>query len=314
MPVRSCLTVSVLALSFCLSACNNDRVREPAENLLSAEDSWLQDIELSEFMDCARESNATLIQAHRAGARPGLAENAISTMQAAMSDGAIFLEIDVARLSDGTLVLMHDDTVDRTTNGQGDVLSFNAESFSALQLVDEDGTLLEESPPTLRETFEVLDGRGISQLDLKDITVADIADAIVMAGATDRSIVITYTLDDAIALHNLLPDVMISAGIDSLSDIQTLRDAGFDLTRLQAWLGVGNGNPDLDAALADLGVETSFGNFGAEREGTASYIAMADAGAEVISVDNVPAASRALRAAQQVRGLLASCPAARVAD
>ena len=300
----------IITAALAPSGCGNDIESISDEPVNHADTDWLEDVDLAAFLDCTRESGATLLQAHRAGDRPGYAENALSTMAASIADGAVFLEIDVAKLSDGTLVLMHDDTVDRTTTGQGAILSYTLDDFKALQLVDLNGTVLDEAPPTLAEALAHLDGRGIAQLDLKDISVAEIANALVTAGATDRAVVITDTLEDAIALHRLLPDVIISAGINSLENIETLREAGFDLTRLQAWLGVGNGNPDLDEALADRGIETSFGSFRAEADGSARYLAMNDAGAEVISVDNVQAAARALNAAQQARGVLASCPEA----
>lgn len=300
----------LITAALALSGCGNDSNSVSDEPVTYAETTWMEGVDLAAFLDCTRESGATLLQAHRAGDRPGYAENALTTMAASIADGAVFLEIDVAKLTDGTLVLMHDDTVDRTTTGQGAVFSYTLEEFKALQLVDLNGTVLEESPPTLIEALDALEGRGIAQLDLKDISVAEIADVLVTAGATDRAVVITDTLNDAIALHRLLPDIIISAGINSLENIETLRDAGFDLTRLQAWLGVGNGNPDLDQALAEMGIETSFGNFRAEADSLARYLDMNDAGAEVISVDNVQAAARALNAAQQVRGVLASCPEA----
>lgn len=302
------LTVSA---SLTLTACNGSDPSGTQAPQSNADTPWLAGVDLAQLLDCTRVSGATLLQAHRAGDRSGYAENALSTMDVSMADGAVFLEIDVAKLSDGTLVLMHDRTVDRTTTGQGEIFDFTLDEFKTLQLVDLNGTVLDEAPPTLAEALEHLDGRGIAQLDLKGISIAELADALIAAGATRRSVVIAYTIEDAIELHSLLPQTMISVGINSMADIQTLQSFAFDLTRLQAWLGVGDGNPRLDAALADLDVETSFGNFRAEADGTARYLAMNDAGAEVISVDNVQAAARALNAAQQARGVLASCPSAR---
>ena len=103
---------------------------------------------------------------------------------------------------------------------------------------------------------------------------------------------------------------MISAGIQGPDDIARLQAEGFDLTRLSAWLGVGTGNPELDATLSALGVETSYGDFRGEREGTVDYQQLTANGAEVISVDDVVAASEALNAGQTARQLLETCPAA----
>ena len=274
-------------------------------------DRWLADVDLAAYLDCAREQDVTLLQAHRAGDRPGAAENSLGAIEASLADGAVFLEIDVAQTADGVLVLMHDRTVDRTTDGQGTVTELTAAEFAALRLEDLEGARLPEAPPTLAAVLEALDGRGIAQIDLKGIDIATIAEAVQTAGAVDRSIVITYSIDDAIALHRALPDVMFSVGLDEQADLQRLIDAGVDLTRVTAWLGTGTGNPPLDAELAARGIETSYGDFRGERAGTADYRLLADNGAEVISVDNVPAAADALQAGQRARALLAACPAAR---
>lgn len=274
-------------------------------------DPWLAGVDIAAYLDCAREQDVTLLQAHRAGDRSGAAENSVAASLASAQDGAVFIELDVARSSDGVLVLMHDRDVNRTTTGQGTVTQMSAAELTALQLVDVDGAVMEERVPTLETILAELDGYAIAQIDLKDIDMETIAAAIASGDATDRSIVITYTIEDAIALHSFLPQVMISVGLRDLDDLAQLETAGVDLTRIQAWLGLGTGNPELDAALAERGIETSYGDFRAERDGTIDYAAMAANGAEVISVDDVPAASAALNAYDQARAVLASCPAAR---
>jgi len=273
---------------------------------------WLADVDLAAYLDCARERDVTLLQAHRAGDRPGAAENGIAASLASIEDGAVFIEIDVARSADGVLFLMHDDTLDRTTTGSGEFAEMTFAELSELELVDVDGQPTGEAVPTLAATLDALDGRGIAQIDRKrPTTFEEIADVIEAEDAVDRSIVITYTIDDAIALHQRLPEVMISVGLRDMDDVQRLTDAGVNLTRIQAWLGLGTGNPEWDTELTALNIETSYGDFRGERTGAADYRMMADNGAEVISVDDVPAAATALDAAAQARAVLAACPAAR---
>ncbi len=297
-------SASLLVLAGCSAS---DSAEAPAPT----PDAWLAGVNLPAYMDCAREQGVTLLQAHRAGDRPGTAENSIGASYASFVDGAVFSEIDVARTSDGVLVLMHDRTLDRTTTGTGTVTETSYADIAALQLVDVDGETIDEVAPTLEEILAALDGVGIAQIDLKDIDMPTIAAEIEANNAAHRSIVITYSTEDAIALHTALPEVMISVGIRSLDDLATLEAAGVDLTRIQAWLGLGTGNPELDEALAARGIETSYGDFRAERDGSVDYTAMAANGAEVISVDDVPAAAAALDSAAQARAVLESCPAAR---
>ncbi|MEM1188350.1 MAG: glycerophosphodiester phosphodiesterase family protein [Pseudomonadota bacterium] len=268
-------------------------------------------IDLAAYLDCAREQGVTLLQAHRAGDRPGAAENSLSAINQSLADGAVFAEIDVARTADGVLVLMHDDTLDRTTTGSGTLAGTDFAKLLTLTLVDVDGEDTGETVPTFADALGALEGRGFAQIDRKQSTSFDeIATIIEDEQAADRSIVITYTIEEAIAVHRRLPEVMVSTGINDLEAIARLRSASVDLSRVTAWLGLGPGRPGLDRELAALGIETSYGDFRAESDGSVDYKRLSSNGAEVLSVDDVAAAAGALEAAVVARALLSDCPAA----
>jgi glycerophosphoryl diester phosphodiesterase len=62
------------------------------------------------------------MSAHRAGPGLDLPENALETLKARyQKHGPMIFEMDVRHSKDGALVIMHDATVDRTTNGKGEV-------------------------------------------------------------------------------------------------------------------------------------------------------------------------------------------------
>jgi glycerophosphoryl diester phosphodiesterase len=69
------------------------------------------------------EPDKFLMIAHRGGRRLG-PENTLYTYQLAVNLGVDVLEMDVHRTKDGQLVVLHDSTVDRTTNGTGPVDQF----------------------------------------------------------------------------------------------------------------------------------------------------------------------------------------------
>lgn len=303
---------SSLAAASCsilvLAACS---AQPAASESTTNSDAWFTDVDLGAYLDCAREQGVTLLQAHRAGDRPGAAENSLGAIEVSLADGAVFIELDVKATRDGVLVLMHDRTVDRTTTGTGAVADMTYTEFSSLQLRDVDGAVLDEAPPTLEAALAALDGRGIAQIDPRNVDTETLASTLGAAGALDRTLIITRTADDVITLHQRMPQVMLSAGIGDLEDLAILDAAGVDRTRISAWLGLGTGEPALDAALAELGIETSYGDFRGEREGTIDYERMAANGAEIISVDDVPAAARALEARNAARSLLDTCEAAR---
>lgn len=61
------------------------------------------------------------------------------------------VEVDLAMTKDSVLVLMHDETIDRTTNGKGLVKDWTLDSLQQLRLKLHDGTLTQERIPTLEE-------------------------------------------------------------------------------------------------------------------------------------------------------------------
>lgn len=91
----------------------------------------------------------TLVFAHGGG--QGLAPpNSLAAMEAAFAAGTDFFEIDIHETSDGHLVLMHDETVDRTSNGSGSIEDMTLKQIKALRLGGDDTIKV----PTLTETFE----------------------------------------------------------------------------------------------------------------------------------------------------------------
>ena len=69
--------------------------------------------------------------AHR-GARWRAPENTMAAFRAARDDGARWIETDVKLTADGVPVLMHDDMVDRTTNGKGAVAAMTLDDLRGL--------------------------------------------------------------------------------------------------------------------------------------------------------------------------------------
>src|SRR5690606_10230815 len=75
-----------------------------------------------------------VVVAHRGDINPvdGYPENTLESCLLAASRGARVIEVDVQRSSDGTWYLMHDDTVNRTTNGAGALGSLSDAAINAL--------------------------------------------------------------------------------------------------------------------------------------------------------------------------------------
>lgn len=109
---------------------------------------------------------------HR-GAKGHWAENTIESFQKAFDMGAHGIELDVHLSKDGRIVVIHDESIDRTTNGQGLVLNMSLEVLQTY-LIDQRFRI-----PELGQTLDALQGRGLINIELKTAeTAAPVADMI----------------------------------------------------------------------------------------------------------------------------------------
>lgn len=112
-------------------------------------------------------SQQPLVFAHR-GARDVAPENTLAAFQAALEADADGVELDVTCCATGEIVVMHDDTVDRTTNGTGRVADL---PFSALRALDAGAwfgpAFAGQRIPTLEEALELCAGRLRVNIEIK---------------------------------------------------------------------------------------------------------------------------------------------------
>jgi glycerophosphoryl diester phosphodiesterase len=90
--------------------------------------------------------------------------NTLAGIRKAIELGSDAIEIDVQASSDGVPVLMHDLTVDRTTNGSGEVASLTLDQLRAL---DAGG----EPVPTLAEVLDLTRGRLLLVMEIKALGI-----------------------------------------------------------------------------------------------------------------------------------------------
>jgi glycerophosphoryl diester phosphodiesterase len=110
---------------------------------------------------------AILNIAHR-GASGSFPENTLSSFRAAIDVGAEMCELDVALTRDQVAVVIHDDTVDRTTDGQGEVAAMTLAEMKQLDAgAWFDPKFIGERVPTLDEVFEAAKGRCGLNIELK---------------------------------------------------------------------------------------------------------------------------------------------------
>lgn len=180
-----------------------------------------------------------LISAHRGSPTDEFPENCLATFEHTLSIAPALIECDVMLTKDSVAVLMHDRTLDRTTNQQGKVIDFTWEELKTVRLKTRTGKLTSYSIPSLEEVLTWAEGKTILKLDVKNnISPEQVVQLIRKHKAMSRVVVITYNNEDALTYHALAPELMLSVSPRSEEDLKTLIDAGIPTNQLIAFVGV----------------------------------------------------------------------------
>lgn len=171
--VRCLAALVALAL---VTACATTRPpeRAPVETLIA---------------DLKNAKGDVLVIGHR-GCWQTAPENSLAAIEACIGLGVDMVEVDVQRSRDGALVLMHDLSVDRTTDAAGAVADLSAAQIAALRLRDGAGgaerPLTGQTVPTLRQALEAARGRVLVNIDAKSDVYADVAALLVEMGMANQ--------------------------------------------------------------------------------------------------------------------------------
>ncbi|HEX8384928.1 MAG TPA: glycerophosphodiester phosphodiesterase family protein, partial [Rubricoccaceae bacterium] len=243
-----------------------------------------------------------LVSVHRGAPVEGLAENALATFEHALNYAPALVELDVRRTADGTLVLMHDETLDRTTTGQGRLDAATFAQVRALRLLDVRGVPTSFRVPTFAEALAWAEGRAVLMVDVKpDVPYPEVVAAVRTARAENRVVLIVYSLADHEALFRLAPDLNVAATVETPADADALLASGVDRSRTIAFAGVGRADPDVVDRLHRAGIRVQVATFpldAAADTATAPdvYTPFLQAGVDVLVTDNVRSAAEAVRA------------------
>lgn len=149
--------------------------------------------------------SSVLVVAHRGDWRSA-PENSMMGIEHAIKLGVDIIEIDIQRTKDGHLVLMHDETLDRTTTGKGRVDSITLNLLKELNLLDELGVKTKEVVPTLEEALLNSKGRVILNLDKADRYIDEVYDLLKKTGMQQYVIMKTNKsfVDTRVQFHDYL--------------------------------------------------------------------------------------------------------------
>jgi glycerophosphoryl diester phosphodiesterase len=188
--------------------------------------------------------NKTLILGHR-GYSAKYPENTLLAFKKAIEAGADGVELDVWLTKDGELVIIHDETVDRVSNGTGKVKEMTLEELKSLDFGNG------EKIPTLGEVFEALPEDIVINVELKDIDAVKKTVELIKANNPERILVSSFDIDALREYRKYDAETRLGILIDKEETL-------VQLPQLMAELKPWSLDPPIDA-MAILGVEKTVG-------------------------------------------------------
>lgn len=185
-----------------------------------AQESKLQSI-LNDFHNHPEQ---ILVAAHRA-TNPNYPENSLAAIEESIRIGVDIVEIDIRKSKDGELVIMHDKTIDRTTNGTGKVDDFTLAELKELRLKF-GNDITEEQVPTFEEVLQLTKGKILLDVDFKlegEAAVRQTFKLIEKYGMADQILFFLYDYPETTQYKELNRDIKIMPRAYSRKDIRAIK-------------------------------------------------------------------------------------------
>ncbi|WP_346237527.1 glycerophosphodiester phosphodiesterase family protein [Niabella insulamsoli] len=181
-----------------------------------------------------------LISGHRGCHIPGYPENSIEAFEYVLKHTAAFFEIDPRLTKDSVVVLLHDATLDRTTNGTGKLADYTWAEVKKLRLKDKDGKITPYRIPTLEEAIRWARGKTILNLDKKDVPPA-MTERIIQKNNAGAFVMVTvHNAEQALFYYNSDKDRMMSAFVKTPQVLEAYEAAGIPWHNMIAYIGSEN--------------------------------------------------------------------------
>lgn len=133
----------------------------------------------------------------------------------------IIVELDLRKSKDGTIYIMHDETVDRTTNGTGKIDQLEDAYLNRLFLKKENGQPTRERIPTFEKVLEFIKKKNINlMLDIKTPIHAEVYELVKQHRMENRMLTLTFNMELTKKVAALSSQISLSALIESENDWQ----------------------------------------------------------------------------------------------
>ncbi len=182
-------------------------------------------------------NDVPLISGHRGGPGKNAPENSIEAMANTLSFTPATFEIDPRLTKDSVVVLLHDETLDRTTTGSGKLNSYTWEEVKKLKLKDVNGNETPYRIPTLEEAIVWAKGKTVLILDKKDVPLATTAKLIKKHRAEAWVMITVHNAKEAKFYYDDNRDVMFEAFVKTKKALEEYEKAGIPWAQIMAYVG-----------------------------------------------------------------------------
>ena len=180
----------------------------------------------------SHEMDLLTIAGHRGGAGLGR-ENTLSCIERGIEAGADVVEVDVHLTQDGEVVVCHDKSIDRTTNGMGNIADLTLAEVQSFHVVDDAGNPTPEFIPTLAEVLETVSGRCKLLIEIKHQTgryevERKVVETVHSFGASEWVSVQSFSDESLAEVHRIDPSIKLEKLlIFRVKGLPAIYDGGF---------------------------------------------------------------------------------------
>jgi len=245
---------------------------------------------------------APIVSVHRGGKSiKNYPENCLETLQYVNDSIPAIYEIDVAKTKDNQLVLLHDNSLERTTTGTGKLTSYTYKELETFNLEDDFGNETTFKIPLFSTVLKwAKTNNVVLTVDIKrSVAVAEVIDAIRAEKAEDVCIIITYDMKQSQAAYKLAPDLLLSVSARNEKELDWLVHSNIPTENMLAFTGTRLSPDDFYKKVQSYGIKTMLGTLGnldkqAESKGDVPYTIWRAKGVDAFATDRPFAAAKAL--------------------
>jgi glycerophosphoryl diester phosphodiesterase len=151
----------------------------------------------------------------------------------------IMIEIDLRKSKNGTIFLLHDETVNRTTTGEGKIGDLSDEYLSSLYLKKSDGEITSERIPKFEDILTFIKDRNINlMLDIKELIHREALDQVRQHHLESRMLVLTFRMELTQQVSALSQKILLSTLIETESDWEAARQIATPADKRVAYVNV----------------------------------------------------------------------------